>query len=110
MTEPAEAPTTETQHHPAPHLYVKVAVLLAVLTALEVALYYAERGVDEFTTSLSNPLLLVLAFLKFVLVVGYYMHLRYDSRTLSRFFAGGFVLAIVLYAVVLATFGVVALS
>ena len=50
-------------------------------------------------------MLLVAAALKFALVVGFYMHLRYESPVLSRFFAGGFVLAVALYAVVLAALG-----
>ena len=49
-----------------------------------------------------------MAALKFLIVVGWYMHLRYEKSTLSRFFTFGFVLACILYAIVLATFGVLA--
>ncbi len=97
---------TETHHpaHPTPLLYVKIAVLLAILTGFEVALFYLEDTVG----SLVVPFLIILAFLKFVIVIGYYMHLRYEKPTLSRFFSAGFVLALMVYAVVLGTFGVIA--
>ncbi len=37
------------------------------------------------------------------------MHLRYEKSTLSRFFTVGFILALGLYGVVLAAFGVAAI-
>ena len=99
-------PPTDTQvhesHHPTPRQYVQIAILLAVLTGIEVALFYAEPAVGSLVT----PALLILAVLKFLLVVGYYMHLKYEKRILTRLFAGGFVLALILYAVVLVAFGV----
>lgn len=97
---------TKTVAHPTPLLYVKLAVILAVLTGIEVALFYIEDTVGSFTA----PLLLILAFLKFVLVIGYYMHLRYEKPLLYRFFTVGFVLAMGCYTVVLATFGVIAIT
>ncbi len=48
--------------------------------------------------------------MKFVIVIGWYMHLRFEKSTLSKFFTGGFILALLLYAVVLAAFGVLALG
>ncbi len=98
---------SDTTHaaHPTPLLYVKIAVLLAILTGIEVALFYLEDAVGPLVV----PFLIVLAFLKFVIVIGYYMHLRYEKPFLSRFFSAGFVLAILVYAVVLGTFGVIAI-
>ncbi len=93
--------------HPTPRLYVRVAILLAVLTAIEVGFFYLEEA--GAPTGLVIPALIILALLKFIIVIGYYMHLRYDPRTLSRFFAAGFALAIVLYTIVLASFGLLAL-
>lgn len=89
-------------HHPTPRQYVQIALLLAVLTAIEVGLFYAEPTVGNLVT----PALLILAVLKFVLVVGFYMHLRYEKRLLSGLFGAGFILAAILYAVVLVTFGI----
>jgi len=47
--------------------------------------------------------------LKFVIVVGWYMHLRFERPMLNRFFAAGFILALGLYGVVLAAMGIVAI-
>ena len=44
-----------------------------------------------------------------MIVVGWYMHLRFEKGTLSRFFTAGFVLALALYLVVLSAMGVVAI-
>lgn len=68
--------------------YVRVAVVLTVVTALEFACIYigAVRPVLV-------PILLVLSALKFALVVLFFMHLRYDSRVLATLFAGPLVIA-----------------
>jgi cytochrome c oxidase subunit 4 len=99
---------TDTRAHtyPTPRLYVRIAILLAIMTAVEVGLYYLEPVVG----GLVIPFLLVLSALKFLIVIGYYMHLRLEPATLSRFFGFGFVLAISLYAVVLAVFGILAVA
>lgn len=88
------------EHHPGPREYVKIAVFLAVVTAVEVAIYYMQalRGVLV-------PMLLGLSALKFVLVALWFMHLKFDSRIFRRLFVTGISLAVVVYAVVLLTFG-----
>jgi cytochrome c oxidase subunit 4 len=99
---------TEEHHvaHPSPAVYVKIAVGLAVLTAIEVALFYIN---EELRLGwINTATLLILAFLKFVIVIGWYMHLRYEKTVVSRFFAFGFTLAFVLYGVTLVLFGVLA--
>jgi cytochrome c oxidase subunit IV len=97
---------TEHAEHPTPAQYWKIAVVLAVLTAIEVALYYIDRELELGT--LNAVMLLTLAVLKFVIVVGWYMHLRYEKSMLSRFFTAGFLLACGCYLVVLTALGVVA--
>ncbi|HEY3428845.1 MAG TPA: cytochrome C oxidase subunit IV family protein [Acidimicrobiia bacterium] len=92
--------------HPTPAQYVKIAVGLAVLTAIEVALFYINDAVQ--LGWINTAALLLLAFLKFVIVVGWYMHIRYEKATVSRFFTFGFALAFSLYGVVLILFGVLA--
>ncbi len=79
--------------HPQPMEYIKVAVVLSLITAVEVALFYvgSSGGGDGF--SLPTAAILVLSTLKFVVVVGWYMHLKFDSKLFTYFFAGGLALA-----------------
>ena len=91
--------------HPTTKQYIQIALVLALLTAIEIALFYVEEGVDAVTTSVTAPVLLILAAVKFVMVVGWFMHVRYESPLISRFFAVGFVIAIALYAIVLSDMG-----
>ena len=55
---------------------------LFVLTALEIAAYYFEDSLG----SAAVPAILVLSAAKFVLVVMFYMHLKYDSRMFTVVF------------------------
>ncbi|MYC86302.1 MAG: cytochrome C oxidase subunit IV family protein [Acidimicrobiia bacterium] len=96
-------------HHPQPRQYVSIAIVLAVLTAAEVALFYLEDGVDAIGQSLTVPALLILSALKFYLVVAMFMHLRFEKRLLSRFFTSGAILACGLYLITLAALGAVVL-
>ena len=93
----AEAPQLE--HHPRPRQYVTIAAVLAVITAAEVAIYYIEA-----IEGLLVPFLILFAFLKFFLVVSWFMHLRFDSRLFLRLFVTGLLLAGAVFAVVLVTF------
>lgn len=74
--------------HPTPATYFRVAMVLAVLTAIEVAIFYV--------TPLSYaiiPILAVLSIGKFALVVMYYMHLKFDSKLFSGMFLFGMFVA-----------------
>jgi cytochrome c oxidase subunit 4 len=86
-------------HHPTPQQYVKVAIVLSLVTAFEVAVYYIEA-----VGGLLVPLLLLFALIKFVLVVLWFMHLRFDSRLFRRLFVTGMAFALIVFFVVLATF------
>lgn len=91
--------THQEQTHPSVKQYVTIAVVLAVLTAIEVGIYYVEA-----LKGILVPALLVLAVVKFALVVLWFMHLKFESRLFMRLFVTGLVLALTLFAVVLATF------
>jgi cytochrome c oxidase subunit IV len=80
--------------------YVKLFVLLVVVTAVEVALSYM---VDDLG-ALFLPLLLSLMLIKFFAVVLFFMHLRFDNRLFSVMFYMGLVLAVGVYLVTLFTF------
>lgn len=97
--------SSEDHDHPTPSQYWKIAAILAVLTAIEVSLFYIDR---ELELGALNALMLVsLSGLKFIIVVGWFMHLRFERSLLSRFFTAGFLLACGCYLVVLAAMGVV---
>ena len=83
--------------HPTPKRYVQIAIVLGILTAIEIALYYTEDIVGVFT----DPILIILAVGKFIIVVGWFMHLRFENKMVNRFFAGGMLLALFLFAIVM---------
>ncbi len=87
--------------HPGPRQYVVIAVVLSILTALEVGLYYLEGDVSN---NLLIVLLAVLATLKFFLVAAWYMHMRMDAPFFRRIFVVGLVGAMIVYGVVMLTF------
>ena len=89
------------QHHPTPRDYWAIAGILFVITAVEVAVAY----IDALSLVVA-PILIVLSAAKFVLVVGWFMHLRYDSPAYRRLFLIGLVSAPLLLGAVLFTFGV----
>jgi cytochrome c oxidase subunit 4 len=101
QTEPqAAAEEPELTAHPGPKQYVMVAIWLALATGIEVAWYYL-----NVPHALFASLLLVLAFIKFSLVVLWFMHLRFDSPIFRRMFVTGILLAITVYLIVLVIFG-----
>jgi cytochrome c oxidase subunit 4 len=84
--------------HPEPRQYVLIAVVLVIITALEVAVSYIDR--ETLGPNLIIVMLLVMAAIKFVLVVSWYMHLKTDLAILRRFFMVGLIGAPVLYFVI----------
>jgi len=86
--------------HPGPEVYVRVGLALAAITALEVAIVYIDLVAGVFI-----GLLLALSLSKFVLVVLWFMHLRFDNPMFSHMFWGALLLAVALFTVVLATLG-----
>jgi caa(3)-type oxidase subunit IV len=93
----------EVRPHSSPFQYVMIAVVLCVITAVEVGLYYIE---DDLPTALYVGLLLSLALVKFIMVASLYMHLSSDKPIFKRFFITGGVGAVILYTIVLTTFHV----
>jgi cytochrome c oxidase subunit 4 len=78
--------------------YIKIAIILAAITGLEVSTYYVNFG------PLFMPALLTMMIVKFVMVVSYFMHLKFDSKIFSFLFYVGLGLAIFVYCMALATF------
>lgn len=86
--------------HPDAAEYVKVGLILAFITGIEVAIYYVDALGDTLL-----PLLLALSAAKFVLVMLWFMHLRFDNKLLTIMFTTGLVLVTGLFVVVLSTIG-----
>lgn len=101
--EPAEV--DHAHEHPSDLKYIKIAIILAVITALEVGTYFWE---DIFGSHPSTTALVVSLFpmmiAKFAIVIGYFMHLKYDNPLFKRIFVFGLVLAIVVFTVVFFAF------
>ena len=86
--------------HPTPKDYWILALVLAVITGAEVAVAYLDAP------AVVVPSLIVMMIAKFVIVVGWYMHLRYESRAAKLLFYVGLVAAPLLFGAVLFSFGV----
>ena len=95
----ADAAARGEHAHPSDLEYIKVAIVLAAITLAEVLVYYVE-ALEDFLV----PILLVMSAFKFVIVVLWFMHLRFDSRLFRRFFVTGLLLALFVYLIVLTTF------
>ena len=94
-----ETEEEELSHHPGPKQYVAVAVILAIVTAIEVAIYYI-TALEDFLV----PALIAFSFMKFVLVALWFMHLKFDSRIFKWLFVTGLATAGVVFFIVLSTF------
>lgn len=88
----------EEEHHPSELEYIKVGVVLAVVTIAEVAVYYVPQ-----LRPLIVWLLLPMMVVKFALVAMWFMHLRFDNKLFRRLFITGILFAVGVYSVVIAT-------
>jgi cytochrome c oxidase subunit 4 len=77
---------TEVHAHPPAMQYVLIAAILSIITAVEVATYYISA-----LESVLVEILIVLSILKFTIVVGYYMHLKFDNKLFTWVFGLGLV-------------------
>ena len=71
---------------------------MAIVTGVEVALYYLDLG------KLYLPILLMLMAIKFLTVVSLFMHLKFDNKIFSMLFYSGLGLAVGVYIAALMTF------
>ena len=101
--EPSEQATSETtasaeahaaegivHEHPNWGTYKWVALILTVITIVEVWVYY----IPAFVASrLFVPALLIMSAVKFAIVVLFYMHLKYDHKLFRALFTGPLIIA-----------------
>ena len=86
-------------HHPGPRQYVIIGIILVVITGIEVGLFYIQ----------ANPaiivwLLIASSLAKFLIVVGFFMHLRFDDRRFALLFFGPLIVMVGLAVVLMAMF------
>ena len=94
-----EQPQVQEKPHPGPRTYVAIGALLTAITAFEVWIFYW-----PFTPALLAGLILLSSAVKFSLVVGFYMHLKFDDRRFLAFFAFPFFIGLSITIALLALF------
>jgi cytochrome c oxidase subunit 4 len=98
MAEHAESP----RGHASRGTYWLIAVVLGIITMLEVAVFYV-----PLLHSVIVPILLVLSTAKFALVAMFFMHLKFDKPILTTVFAGGLIVATVIIISMMLLFGAI---
>ena len=92
----------EVHSHPTWSTYWKVAVILTVITIVEVWVYY----IPAFVASRAFvPSLLIMSAVKFFIVIAFYMHLRYDHKLFRVLFTGPLIIAVTTIIALLFLFG-----
>jgi len=79
----------EVHEHPTWKEYKWVALILTVITIVEVWIYYTPFS----KTPLFVPTLLIMSIAKFTIVVMFYMHLKYDHKLFRALFTGPLTIA-----------------
>jgi len=85
--------------HPGAREYIGIAIVLTVITAIEVAVFYIPS-----LKSMIVPILLTLSAVKFGMVAMWYMHLKFDARLFSWLFVLPMLLAMAVILALLALF------
>ena len=88
----------EEPHIPTDAYFIKIALWLALLTALETSTYWIDLG------SFATPALIIMMSIKFWIIIRVFMHLKYDSALFGVMFYIGLGLSLFVYFVYLATF------
>jgi cytochrome c oxidase subunit IV len=91
------------EQHGTKRPYVLVFVILAIITGIEVFV----SQLSSITNDMRITLLVVLAVTKGSLVVGYYMHLKYEPRWMMLIPFGALALVFILVAALTASTGTV---
>src|SRR6476660_3267720 len=79
----------EMHEHPTWKEYKWVALILTLITVVEVWIYYTPFK----ESALFAPVLLVMSAVKFGIVVLFYMHLKYDHKLFKALFTGPLMIA-----------------
>jgi len=99
---------THEHAHPGPALYLRIAIILFVMTALEVLAFETSHRagwpLHDLVQPLLNEILIILSAAKFALVAMFYMHLKQDSKIFSGLFVFPLIIASVLIVALLLLF------
>ena len=87
-------------HIPSDLYFIKTALVLALVTALDTSTYWWPESMHSFAT----PSLLIMMTIKFFMILLVFMHLKFDNKLFSLMFYIGLGLAIGVYTVALLTF------
>jgi cytochrome c oxidase subunit 4 len=102
----AHAAAHDAHAHPTWKQYKWVALILTLITVVEVWVYY----IPSFTrTKLFVPSLLIMSAVKFAIVVMFYMHLKYDARLFRALFTGPLIIAVITLISLMFLFGHIAI-
>ena len=101
MTEQGHPSGPDGHPHPGAKEYLAIAVVLTVITVVEVAIFYVPQMKPVLV-----PSLLTLSALKFSLVAMFYMHLKFDHRLFSWLFVVPMVIAAAVILALMKLFGV----
>jgi hypothetical protein len=85
------------QKHASVSLYLVFAVVLTTITFVEWVLFKVESIRSQ--TIILVPSLIALSIIKFIMVTGWYMHLRYDHSVLRKLFAFSLCLAFLIFTI-----------
>lgn len=88
--------------HPSGNTYLKVFVILTVITIIEVWAYYIPALV---ASPMFNPSLIAMSAAKFAIVVLFYMHLKFDNKIFKALFSGPLIIAGLTIVALLFLFG-----
>lgn len=104
-----DSPVHPGEHHthgPSTSTYFTIFWVLVAITALEVSTYFWSSWFGDASHYPAIVLLVVMMVVKFVLIASFFMHLRFDSKLLSRIFYFGLLVAMMVYVAALATMNI----
>ena len=92
----------EMHEHPTWREYKWVALILTLITVVEVWIYYVPAIV---ASRAFVPMLLIMSAVKFFIVVAFYMHLRYDHKLFRALFTAPLIIAMTTIVALMFLFG-----
>lgn len=102
MAEHKPHESSHVEGHASKGTYWLIALVLGILTLLEVAVFYV-----PLLHAVIVPILLVLSTAKFALVAMFFMHLKFDKPILTTVFAGGLIVATAIIVTMMLLFGTI---